>query len=341
MKKIGVLRLSALGDVVLAVPLVNALLRAYPEAEVTWVTTQPTVDLIGPMKRVKWVIVSKPKSFRAFWDNHKALRGMHLDTLLLLQASLSAHLVSMQISAERKIGFDRRRGKDFHQFFIDESIPYENQHFVDAFLDFARKIDVCIDEASWQGAFSNMDSNWARRTLPEGTPRIGISTTPSKIERRWSEDGYEEVIERLLSKNRLVCLLGGDGEEEVSFNAELASHFSDKILNLTGKTNLSQLSALLKEIDLLVAPDTGCVHLARALGTPVVGLYAVANPSLTGPYQAQDYCVNKFHEAVQKYLPLKKGQDYHLRVHHPDAMTLIKPKEVTEMIDEALAAFSH
>ena len=78
MRKIGLLRLSALGDVVLVVPLVNALLKAFPDAEITWITTQSTVDLIGPMKGLKWLIVKKPRSIRAFWGNRKLLEGFAL-----------------------------------------------------------------------------------------------------------------------------------------------------------------------------------------------------------------------------------------------------------------------
>ena len=66
MRKIGLLRLSALGGVVLVVPLVNALLKAFPDAEITWITTQSTVDLIGPMKGLKWLIVKKPDPFGPF-----------------------------------------------------------------------------------------------------------------------------------------------------------------------------------------------------------------------------------------------------------------------------------
>ena len=340
MKKIGLLRLSALGDVVLVVPLVNVLLKAFPDAEITWVTTQSTVDLLGPIKRVNWVVVEKPKSLGAISNNRKALRGLRFDTLLLLQASFSAHLVGMQISADRKIGFDRRRGKDFHRFFIDESIPCEDQHFVDAYLAFAQKIGVADQEASWAGAFANMDVDWANRTLPEGFPRVGIATTPSKSERRWSEEGYREIIEYLVDRDIVVCLFGGNGTEEISFNAKLASFFPGKIINLTGKTTLPQWSALISEINLLVAPDTGCVHVARALGTPMVGLYAVANPSLTGPYRDQGYCVNKYDEALNKYLPDSKAKDYHLRVHHPDAMSLITSDEVIGKIDQVLESLS-
>ena len=186
MRKIGLLRLSAIGDVVLVVPLVNALLKAFPNAEITWITTQSTVDLIGPIKGLEWVVVKKPKSIRAFRRNREVLNELRFDELLVLQASFSAHLVSMQISARRKIGFDRRRGKDFHRFFIDESIAYEDQHFVDAYLSFAYKLGATDHEVSWGGAFSNRDLNWVDTEIPDGFPRVGIATTPSKKERRWS-----------------------------------------------------------------------------------------------------------------------------------------------------------
>lgn len=336
MRKIGLLRLSALGDVVLVVPLVNALLKAFPDAEITWITTQSTVDLIGPMKGLKWLVVKKPRSIRAFWGNRKLLKDSRFDELLVLQASFSAHLVSMQISAQRKIGFDRQRGKDFHRFFIDESIAYEDQHFVDAYLSFAHKLGATDHEVSWSGAFSNRDLNWVDTEMPDGFPRVGIATTPSKKERRWSGENYRRVIEYLVRKKVTVCLFGGEGDEERSFNAELASYFPDQIADLTGKTSLPQWSALISQVSLVVAPDTGSVHLARALGVPVVGLYAVANPSLTGPYLNQDYCVNKYHEAVEKYTSASKARDYHDRVHHPDAMSLIKADEVIGKIEQAL-----
>jgi len=111
-------------------------------------------------------------------------------------------------------------------------------------------------------------------------------------------------------------------------------------MDFTGQTTLPQWSALISSVNLLVAPDTGCVHVARALGTPVVGLYAVANPFLTGPYMEQQYCVNKYDEALYKYLPGSKAKDYHSRVHHPDAMSLVYSNEVIEMVDRVLESLS-
>jgi len=340
MKKIAILRLSALGDVVLVIPLVNVLLKAFPDAEISWITTKQTVDLLGPIKRVKWVIVEKPRSLTSVLSNRKALSGYRFDALLLLQASFSAHLVSLQVSAQRKIGFDSRRGKDFHGLFINESISYEDQHFVDAYLSFARKLGVVDHVVSWEGAFSNMDGEWVDRELPEGFPRVGLATSPSKKERRWSKGNYRNVIEYLIEKKITVFLLGGNSNEEKSFNSELAAPFSGKVMDFTGQTTLPQWSALISSVNLLVAPDTGCVHVARALGTPVVGLYAVANPFLTGPYMEQQYCVNKYDEALYKYLPGSKAKDYHSRVHHPDAMSLVYSNEVIEMVDRVLESLS-
>ena len=193
---------------------------------------------------------------------------------------------------------------------------------------------------SWEGAFSNMDREWVDRELPEVFPRVGLATTPSKKERRWSKENYHNVIEYLIGKKITVFLFGGNSKEEKSFNSELAVPFSGKVKDFTGQTTLPQWSALISSVNLLIAPDTGCVHVARALGVPVVGLYAVANPSLTGPYMEQEYCVNKYDEALNKYLPGSKAKDYHLRVHHPDAMSLVHSNEVIEMVDRALESLS-
>ncbi len=340
MRKIGVLRLSALGDATLVVPLINSLSRSFPDSYIGWITTPAVGDLIGPIKGCSYHFVKKIQGLTSVLENRRVLKPLKFDDLIVAQASFSAHLISMQIAAKRKIGFDRKRGKDFHRFFIDESIQYKDQHFVDAYLAFARKIGASECEASWSGAFSNMDVNWVSQVLPNGFPRVGIATTPSKNERRWAQEGYKEIIGYLLAKNITVCLIGGQCEEEVSYNANIASSFDDKVINLTGKTTLPQLSALLGKIDLLIAPDTGCVHIARALGTPVVGLYAVANPSLTGPYLEQNYCVNKYHDAVSKYLSVSQANDYHQRVHHFEAMSLIKANEVIDKIEQALEALS-
>jgi len=104
---------------------------------------------------------------------------------------------------------------------------------------------------------------------------------------------------------------------------------------LTGKLSLSQWASVLSEVDLLVAPDTGAVHIANALSTRVVGLYAVANPQLTGPYNALDDCVNLYPTFIEKYSP-KNANNFHHRFHKCNAMEQIEPDIVWEKISKIL-----
>jgi heptosyltransferase I len=118
---------------------------------------------------------------------------------------------------------------------------------------------------------------------------------------------------------------------------KLASVAPGRTLNLCGKTTPKQLAALLGQVDVLIAPDTGSVHIARAMDTPVIGLYAVASPKLTGPYQRMEYCVDRYPQAVKKFLGKDVNQLlWNTRVHHADAMSLIEVDDVMQQISRVL-----
>jgi heptosyltransferase I len=134
-----------------------------------------------------------------------------------------------------------------------------------------------------------------------------------------------------------IVLTGGNSLAELALCEKLASIAPDRTLNLCGKTTPKQLAALLGQVDVLIAPDTGSVHIARAMDTPVIGLYAVASPKLTGPYQRMEYCVDRYPQAVKKFL----GQDvnqlpWNTRVHHADAMSLIEVDDVMHQLSRVL-----
>jgi heptosyltransferase I len=105
------------------------------------------------------------------------------------------------------------------------------------------------------------------------------------------------------------------------------------LLNLIGQTTPKQLAAVLGKVRALVAPDTGPVHIATAMGTPVIGLYAVAPPELSGPYLSRHLVVNCFPQAVRQML----GKDpdaaaWGTRVHSAKAMALIEVEPVLEKL---------
>ena len=154
-----------------------------------------------------------------------------------------------------------------------------------------------------------------------------INPCSSKQERRWTLEGYRALIKTLLTNNCTPLVVGGNDAEEQSFNSKVAEGFGSRVTNLTGSLNLTNWASLINEADLVIAPDTGAIHLANALGTPVVGLYAVANPLLTGPFKNLHHSVNKYPEAVKKF-ESAEPRDFHHRVHDNRAMQLIEFEDV-------------
>jgi len=167
---------------------------------------------------------------------------------------------------------------------------------------------------------------------------VAIHPHASKAERNWLPERYATLIKEITSRKACSILLtGGSSAEELALCEQLTQLVPGRILNLCGKTTPTQLAALLGQVVVLVAPDTGSVHIARAMGTPVVGLYAVASPELTGPYQQLDYCVDRYPQAVEKFLGKNIEQlEWNTRVHHPDAMSLIGVADVMAQLDKLL-----
>ena len=337
---IAVLRLSALGDVVLCASMVLHLAKS-GKFIVSWVTTNQTRLLLGDIPGVEFIIVPKPKRPKSFFECQKILKEYTFDCLLLAQASFSAHFVSMCIKSKRKIGFDASRSKDLHGFFINERIEKKEEHFLDAYFRFACKLGLQPPaEFNWDGLFkAENDKKLQKLKLPQGKPILAINPSASKSERNWTIDSYAKVIDYAHQRGLAVVLTGGANINELNFNSEICSACLLPPINLTGEMELPLLPYLLKKVDMLLAPDTGSIHIARAVGTPVIGLYAVANPRLTGPYRADEFSVNKFDLALEQFSD-SKNMSFYSRVHHPDAMSLIQVSEVISKVDAILDRLS-
>jgi heptosyltransferase I len=191
----------------------------------------------------------------------------------------------------------------------------------------------------WGSAFGHLSSKWAKSLRTNGKRLVALHPHASKLERRWSNEGYIRVTKSLLKENCDILILGGDSVQEKKLNLEIANSFGPEVKNLTGELSLLQWASLLREVDLLIAPDTGAVHVAHALSTKVVGLYAVANPMLTGPFNGLQDSVNKYPEAVKKFENVEP-RDFHHRVHDIRAMQLIVFDEVWDQVSSIIGNLS-
>lgn len=337
--RIAIVRFSALGDVVMVSAAVRALQQCLPDAAITWITSPLAYALLKGMDGVNFEVMEKPRSWADYRAFYRAFRTREFDVVLAMQANLRINLLYPALRAPVKIGFDRTRAREGQWLFCDRRIPFADNHLVDSFLSFVETLTGKPVSAIWDLPVGDSDMAWAREQLVKlPKPWVAIHPHASKTERNWLPERYAEVLkETVIRWNGGVLLTGGNSPAELSLCDDLAQHAPGHVLNLCGKSTPKQLAALLGLADVLIAPDTGAVHIARAMGTPVVGLYAVASPLLTGPYQRLEYCVDRYPQAVNKFLG--KASDalpWNTRVHHPDAMSLIEVADVILRLEKLL-----
>ena len=150
MKNICILRLSALGDCCHALSIVQALQRHLPESHIYWVINKNEYQLFRDIPQVDFIVVDKENLVKSFSKIFFSKRKKVFDVLLNLHASASANFISLAISADRKIGYDKARARDKQNWFCDEYIqPASNQHVADAMVGFLTHLNIKEDRPSW------------------------------------------------------------------------------------------------------------------------------------------------------------------------------------------------
>lgn len=323
-------RLSALGDVTLLLPVVQTLARALPQTRLTWLTSHPNDALVRGLPGVEMLVIDKPRSVADYLSLANRLRPRRFDVLLAMQASLRANLIYPLIRAPVKIGFDKARARDGQRWVTNRQISPGRDHLLDGFFRFTEALGIRERQLIWNLSLTDEDLRVAAALLPQKRPRLAVALSASKPERNWPLDRFIEVLRVAVERwNVQVVLTGGPGKEELARASTAALALGEAATNLTGQTTPKQLAAVLARVDCLLAPDTGPVHIAVAVGTPVVGLYAVAPSALSGPYLRRELTVDKYEDAVRQVL----GKDpnsvpWGTRVHSEQAMALIEPSEV-------------
>lgn len=285
---------------------------------------------------VEFIIFDKSAGRDAYREVREQLAGKSFDIALCMHASMRANRLYRSINAPIRLGFDFRRARDFQWLFTNQRIPAaKEEHALEAMMGFATAIGAKARPVRWDIPFGEDERDFAADFRSPSMPLVVISPCSSQRARNfrnWSIDNYQAVIDHLRSRGSRVVISGGPSDLETEYGAALSRNGAAD--NLVGKTSLKQLIALFDAADLVICPDSGPAHMATAMQTPVLGLYATSNPGRTGPYISRELTVNRYPDAVRMFLnkPLEKlrwGQ----RVRHPDAMDLITVEDVTARID--------
>lgn len=333
-RSICLLRLSALGDATHVVPVVRTLKRHWPEVPITWVIGPGERKLLAGLEGVEFVTYDKRSGLRGMGQLWAALRPRRFGVLLQMQLAARANLLSAGIRAERRIGYDRARSKEGHGLVIGERIPAGGQHVLDVLGRFLLPLGLSQDRVEWNLPVPAEDTAWAHAQLPDGAPWLLVSPCSSHVLRNWRPERYAAVADHAAARGWRVALCGGRSTLERETADAILSHMQAPALDLVGRDTLKQLIALLARAGALLAPDSGPVHIANAVGTPVLGLYACTDPTRSGPYSDLRWSTDHYDAAARRYIgkpasALRWGK----RVEFPGVMDLIGIEEVCARFD--------
>ncbi|MDH3588219.1 MAG: glycosyltransferase family 9 protein [Gammaproteobacteria bacterium] len=343
-KNVCIIRLSAIGDCCHVLPVLRTLQSAWPNARFTWIVGKVEASLVGDIPGIDFVVLDKQLGLRAYLAVRRALHGRKFDLLLHMHASMRANLVSLMVSAPYRLGFDKPRARDRQWLFTNQQINSQpRQHVLDGLFGFAEHFGVTERHMRWDIPLEDSDRAAATQEIEPDRPMLVISPCSSqrlRNFRNWSAQHYAAVAAHATKKYGMqVVLTGGSTPLEREYGEHIAALQGEKTINLIGKTTLKQLLAVLERATVVLCPDSGPAHMATAVGTPVIGLYATSNPGRTGPYLSQRWVVNKYPEAVG--LELGKSAEelrWGARVRNPRAMNLIEVADVTAKLDQLMAA---
>ena len=298
--RILIIKLSAIGDVVQALPALEAIKRTFPRSEIDWAIEEaasgilaghPLIDRLLVSRRKEWSrMLRRPSTFinglKGIIGFIGDLRSRRYDIAIDLQGLLKSGVVIGFARARRKIGFAGTR--ELSYLFLNERIPaYDiEKHALERYLDVARylgavdPLPVCTLPIEKELAVMRERMH---RLLAKGRKVVVLNPVARWKTKLWQEEKFALLADRLvLERNAVVVFTGSPTDREVTgrVRAMMRQHAND----WTGETTLKELAALATLADLFITTDTGPMHLAAAAGCRVVALFGPTAPWRTGPY---------------------------------------------------------
>jgi ADP-heptose:LPS heptosyltransferase len=288
-ERVLLVRLGAIGDVANALIVATAIKSAVPATRVGWavhdlaaplVTGHPDVDRVHVWRRG-----GGAEAYRAVL---REIRGEGYGLAVDLQRIFKSALLARLSRARRVVGFDKARAKELSWLWTKERLPAgrRTSHMVLQYLEFVRYLGLSAFGAVHRFPESPAAEAYAQALLAElGQAPIVLNLGASKPENRWPAERFGRLARRLLDELAFpLVLTGGPGDTPLAARvlAELGNPRGLK--DLVGATGLLELLEVLRRARLVVSCDTGPMHLAAAVQTPVVALFGPADPSRTGPF---------------------------------------------------------
>jgi heptosyltransferase-1 len=334
-RRILIIKPSALGDIVLALPALSALKRSFPEARISWLVRPEFAPLIMGHPYISDIILfdrkqlskwwCEPKSFNALRSLKEQLKGRQFDLVFDFQGLFRTGYFSWVTGSKRRFGMAGARELS-HLFYTDKiSQDASSIHLVDYYL----KMVAAAGARQVEAEFKLPEDAGAADTVNKLLKSQGVNGKYAVIvpgaaqaNKRWPIERFAELAGKIGERFRLqIVATGSQGEREY------IETIGKRVINIAGKTSVRELIPLMKNASLVVSNDTGPGHIAAAIGVPIVMIFGPTNPARVCPYKRPECVV-----AVEPNERGMKADSYEPR-HDISHITV---EQVFEMISKQL-----
>lgn len=284
------MKLGAIGDVVNSLPFVNRLRAGYPRAKITWVIAPLAHALVSGHPAVDEFLVIDVKRPGNWPGIVRALRAREFDLAIDLQRILKSGLITRATGAEVRLGFDRARCKEQSWRFTTHKIAPNSAPgvTVEQYLEFADFLACPRTPARFDLPFEPYAAAHV------GETRIVVNVGASKPANRWSTDKWARLCARLVRELGATIHFTGGAQDAAEIQLVMRAIETTKqpddvsgtphLVDHAGKLSLKASAGLIASSRLFIGCDTGPLHIAVAVGTPVVALFGASDPKRTGPF---------------------------------------------------------
>jgi heptosyltransferase I len=328
-RRIAIVMMSALGDAVHVLPVVEALKRHEPACHITWILQPGPAALVRGHPGVDEIVIfEKARGWRALLDLRRTLAARRFDLVLALQVYIKAGLVTALLHAPVKLGFDRSRARDLNWLFTTRRIPpHAPQHVQDQYFEFLTALGIAREPVTWNlGPWPAERARQRALLAPLARPAVSLVIGASHPQKAWMADRWAELAGALDRDFGLEPILaGGRSAHELDTERVMTERLGRPPRSTLG-VPLRDLVALLDGSALVISLDTGPLHMAVALDRPVIALMGYNNPKRVGPYR-------RFHDLLVDAYG-EPGEDYPITIaHRLNRMPRITVRDVLERVE--------
>lgn len=323
-KRILIVRTDRIGDVLLSTPVITALRKAYPDAYLAMMVSPYVKEIVEGNPYLDEVITydkdGKHKSWQRTWRFALNLRKKKFDLALILHPTNRVHMITFLAGIKRRIGYDRKLG-----FLLTDRLKHTKQmgekHELEYALDLVRYL--CIEPEDKNLVIPMREEAQAKADMilkDEGISfkdrLVAIHPGASCISKLWPLERFAQLADRLIEKYGVTILILC-GSKDTSKAETMLKGMHHRAINLAGKTSVSQLAGIIKRCQLFISNDSGPVHIASGVGTPVISIFGRSqkglSPTRWGPVGRNDRvahqtvgCVECLaHNCVRDFICLK------------------------------------